>query len=120
MCFFRRHKEARPIAVILYGLFLGVFTLALHPRVVEPFGDRLPVKDSKLMGLSDLIPGAALNRGFKTSRTDSRAAFFVAKIYQLIELQALSIFDTQRIQAPYQRPVNGSRLIRAPPLPALV
>ena len=120
MCFFRRHKMARPIAVILYGLFLGVFTLALHPRVVEPFGDRLPVKDSKLVGLSDLIPGAALIRGFKSSRADGRSAFFTAKIYQLVKLQAFSIFDSQRIQAPYQRPDNGSRLIRAPPHPSLV
>ena len=117
MCFFRRHKVTRPIAVILHGLFLVVLTLALQPRVFDPFEDRLPVNASKLVALSDLIPGAAFHRGSKSFQTDSWTAFSLAKIYQPIDLQGVSIIDSQRIQVPSQRPVDASRLIRAPPLP---
>jgi hypothetical protein len=120
MCFFRRHKVARPIAVILHGLFLAVLTLALQPRVFDPFEDRLPIKASKLVALSDLIPRAAFHRGFKSSQTESRTVFSLAKIYQPIDLHGVSIIDSQRIHVPYQRPVDASRLIRAPPLPSLV
>lgn len=110
----------RPIVVILYGLFLGVFTLALHPHIVEPFGDHLPVKDTELAALSDLIPGAVLNRGFKSSHTEGRATFFVTKIYQLVELQGSFVLVSQRIQVADQYPIVSSRLIRAPPSLALV
>lgn len=120
MGFFRRRKAIGPLAVIFNGLFIAVFSLALHPRIVEPFGDRLPVKASKLAALADLIPGAALNRGFKPSHSDGRAAFFVTNIDQLIELQGVSILQSQRIHVPCQYPVDSSRLIRAPPLAALV
>lgn len=120
MCCFRRHRAIGPIAVIIYGLFLGVFTVALQPCVIDPFGDRLPVKDHQLVALSDLAPAAVFNRGSKPYQTDSRAAFFVEKIYQPVELQGVSIIDSSRIQVPCQYPVVSSRLIRAPPLPALV
>jgi hypothetical protein len=115
MYFFARPKATRPIAVILYGLFLGAFTLALHPRIVEPFGDHLPVKDTELAALSDLIPVAVLNRGFKSSHTEGRATFFVTKIYQLTELQGVFVLVSRQIQVPDQYPVVSSRLIRAPP-----
>ena len=120
MCCFRRHNAIAPIAVILYGLFLGVFTVALQPCVLDPLGDRLPVKDHQLVALSDLAPAAAFNRGSKPYQTDSRAAFIVAEIYQPIELQGVSIIDSSRIYAPYRRPIVGFRLIRAPPFPVLL
>ena len=116
MCFSRRHKVARPIAVIFHGLFLAVLTLALQPRVFDPFEDRLPIKASKLVALADLIPGAALHRGFKSSQNESRTAFSLAKIYQPIDLEGVSVIDSQQTHVPYQRPVDAARLIRAPPL----
>ena len=120
MCFFSRRRVARLIAVVSYGLFLGVLTLALHPRGFAPLADRLPVNDGKLVARSDMIPGATLNRGSKSNRTDSRVAFSLAKISQHIELQGVTLIASRPIQIPYQHCVDASRLIRAPPLPDLV
>jgi len=99
----------------LLTLFAGAFLLASQPRVAGFLDRRLPISESKLLKVGDVLNVGIAVRGLKSSDQRSEIYFFAGKFWEYSYGHELLIGAGDRNTTQYDAPITGSFLIRSPP-----
>jgi len=99
--------------LILYTYVLASFLSASVPKNVP--ADTLPVHESSLISVSDVIQSVAYSRVFKGNDNQSQERFLAIGILDYVEVQIASFLGTGRNQHFSQHLPVGTFSIRAPP-----
>jgi len=106
-------RHNRLLLLILYTYVLASFLSASVPKNVP--ADTLPVHESSLISVSDVIQSVAYSRVFKGNDNQSQERFLAIGILDYVEVQIASFLGTGRNQHFSRHLPVGTFSIRAPP-----